>query len=249
MRERGAKVALFITAGFRDLLEIGSQARPDIFSLCIEKSSPLYSAVVEVDERTGPEGNVEKAPDTGGFLREARKVREEADVAAVVFMHSWRNPANELACLEVLRRAGFTEIILSHRSVNLIKMVTRGQSAMVDAYLSPVIALYMEGVRKATGRVPVEFITSSGGLVDAEGFFGREAVLSGPAGGVVAVGEAARALGLKGAIGFDMGGTSTDVSKFEEVYEKSYEQTVAGVAAPGRGPEDSDRGLGGWGAS
>ncbi|MFQ5464671.1 MAG: hydantoinase B/oxoprolinase family protein [Thermodesulfobacteriota bacterium] len=249
LERKGGATALFITAGYRDLLDIGYQSRPDIFSLCIEKPGLLYSDVVEVAGRIGPDGGVETPLDKDALAREARRIRGSVDSATVVLVHSWKNPAHELAAEEVLRGCGVPEVHLSHRSVNLIKIVTRGRSAVVDAYLAPVMERYFEGIRKDTGDIPIEFIESSGTLTPPELFRGKGAVFSGPAGGVIAVarvaGEAGGGEGTSGAVGFDMGGTSTDVSRFDfndgggggggggGGFEKVYEQVVGGVELAG----------------
>lgn len=233
LERKGGRTALFITKGFRDLLAIGYQSRPDIFALCIEKSAQLYTEVIEVDERIGPGGDLVKGIDLDGLEDEAVRIKDRVDAAAVVFMHSWKDPAHELKCGGVLERIGFKRVHLSHRAVNLIRIVTRGQSVMVDAYLSPVMALYLEGIKKYTGSIPIEFIESSGGLVSPGSFKGRGAVFSGPAGGVIATGAVARGSGAGGVIGFDMGGTSTDVSRYDGLLEKVYEQSVGGIELQG----------------
>jgi len=230
LERKGGRVALLITKGFSDLLEIGYQDRPEIFRLCIKKAPPLYSTVLEADERIGPDGRVIRSFDPGPLRDEVGKLREQGvDAVAVVFMHSWINPEHELLCAGLLEEYGFSGIFLSHRTVNLIKIVSRGQSTLVDAYLSSVLAVYLEGIRKETGNIPVEFMQSSGLLSPPASFTGKNAVLSGPAGGVVAVAETARRKELTGAIGFDMGGTSTDVSRFDGGLRKVYEKVIAGI--------------------
>ncbi len=234
LERKGGKSALVITRGFGDLLEIGSQARPDIFSLDIVKPTPLYSDVVEVSERLSSEGEVVEAFDQKRFLRELDDLKGRGiESVAVVFMHSWKNPAHELLAEELLKEVGFTDIHLSHRCVNLIKIVTRGRSTMVDAYLSTVLGSYVESIRSEAVGIPIEFIESSGGLVTPEGFHGKNAILSGPAGGVIAVGSITEEAELKGAVGFDMGGTSTDVSRYDGGggggFERVYDGVVAGL--------------------
>jgi 5-oxoprolinase (ATP-hydrolysing) len=233
LERKGGRVALFITKGFRDLLRIGYQSRPDIFSLCIQRPSRLYTEVFEVEERIGPDGRVVKEIDLNGLEQDIEKIKEGVDAVSVVFMHSWKDPRHECLCEEVLKRHNITNVFLSHRTVNLIKIVTRGQSTMVDAYLSPVMASYFEGIKKETGKVTIEFIQSSGTLTPPGSFKGKGALFSGPAGGVTAVGEVARETELKGAIGLDMGGTSTDVSRYDGGFEKVYEQTVGGIEIQG----------------
>jgi len=230
LERKGGRVVLFITAGFSDLLEIGYQDRPEIFSLCIEKPSVLYSAVIEVEERIDVNGNVVE-PLNRQRLEEAieRAGIKDMDSAAVVLMHAWKNPGHEVLCEDILRERGFRNIFLSHRTVNLIKIVSRGQSTLVDAYLSTVMARYLDGIRDAVGDIPVHFMQSSGNLCGPHMFRGREAILSGPAGGAIAVGEIAGSMGLKGAVGFDMGGTSTDVTRYEGGLERLYERVIEGI--------------------
>jgi 5-oxoprolinase (ATP-hydrolysing) len=230
LERKGGRVALFITKGFRDLLEIGEQNRPDIFRLCIKKSLPFYSAVFEVDERMDCRGEKIKGIDLQGLEENLDALKEKGfEAAAVVFMHSWINPLHELLFEEALRQKGIMRIFLSHRTVNLIKIVGRGQSTLIDAYLSSVMAQYLDGIKKSTGTIPVEFMQSSGVLCPAESFAGRNALLSGPAGGLAAVARIAAETGIKCAIGFDMGGTSTDVSRYEGALERIYEKTIGDI--------------------
>jgi 5-oxoprolinase (ATP-hydrolysing) len=230
LERKGGRVALLISKGFRDLLEIGYQSRPYIFALCIEKPEKLYDAVFEVDERIDPGGEVItplKEEEFTGVIRALQAA--EVDAVAVVFMHAWKNPVHELFCAEQLGKNGLSRVFLSHKTMNLIKMVTRGQSAVMDAYLSTVIGLHLEAIQAATGAVPIEFMLSSGGLTQPASFKGKDALLSGPAGGVIAVADVAEKVGAKGVIGFDMGGTSTDVSRYEGEFDRVYERVVGGV--------------------
>lgn len=230
LERKGGKVALLITQGFKNLLEIGYQDRPDIFKLCIRKTPPVYSTVIEVNERTDSNGGVIRDFDPAVLIHDIDELKKtETDALSIVFMHSWINPHHELLCELVLREQGFSNIFLSHKTVNQIKIVSRGQSTLVDAYLSVVLAQYLESIQKHTGQIPVEFMQSSGALSLPETFKGKNALLSGPAGGVVAVAAVANEKGIEGAIGFDMGGTSTDVSRFDGEFQKKYEQTVAGI--------------------
>jgi 5-oxoprolinase (ATP-hydrolysing) len=231
LERKGCRAALLITRGFADLLEIGNQDRPDIFSLCVQKPSPLYSVVQEVDERIDRSGKVIQGLNAEGLRDSVKKLKQAgAEAVSVVLMHSWVNPEHELQCEKVLKDLGIGSIFLSHRAVNLIKIVGRGQSTLVDTYLSTIIAHYVNGIRGSTGRIPVEFMQSNGNLMKPEGFRGKDALLSGPAGGVVAVSKIIEQEQLRGVIGFDMGGTSTDVSRFEGRFEKRYEQEIAGIA-------------------
>ena len=230
LERKGGKVALLITKGFGDLLDIGNQNRPEIFRLCIKKPSPLYSAVVEVDERIDCSGSIIKNLEARALSAHIEELKNtNVDTIAVVLMHAWKNPVHEILCERILRKHGFFDITSSHRATNLIKIVSRGQSTLVDAYLSTVLADYLTEIRKETGLIPIEFIQSNGALSPPSAFTGKSALLSGPAGGVTAVAWTTRETGRKGIIGFDMGGTSTDVSRFEDEYEKVYERAIGGV--------------------
>lgn len=230
LERKGGKVALLITKGFADLLEIGYQARPDIFDLAIKKPTHLYSEVVEVDERIDSDGTVIRPLETKDLETSLAEIKAKSiNTVAVVLMHAWKNPAHELLCEKILRKVGIKEVFLSHEAMNLIKIISRGQSTVVDAYLSPVIHQYLDGIKKFTGAIPIEFIQSSGGLSRPEHFRGKDAILSGPAGGVIGVAQVADELSLKGVIGFDMGGTSTDVSRYDGEFEKVYEKVIEGI--------------------
>jgi 5-oxoprolinase (ATP-hydrolysing) len=230
LERKGGKVALLITKGFGDLLEIGYQDRPEIFQLCIKKTAPLYSEVVEVDERVDSNGRTIKAFDQHDLLMKVKDLKKSGvDAVAVVLMHSWTNPEHEMQCERLLSEQGFSNIFLSCKTVNLIKIVSRGQSTLVDSYLSTVLAQYLEGIKKATAGISIEFMQSSGLLTSPETFKGKNAILSGPAGGIIAVARVAEEKGIKGAIGFDMGGTSTDVCRFDGGFQKKYEQVIEGV--------------------
>ncbi|MEW6117412.1 MAG: hydantoinase B/oxoprolinase family protein [Nitrospirota bacterium] len=227
---KGGRVALFITEGFADLLEIGHQARPDIFSLCIKKPLPLYAAVFEMEERISSSGDILKPLNEEKLSADIEQLKTMAiDAVAVVSMHSWKNPEHELLCETVLRAQGIEHIFLSHRCMNTIKIVGRGQSTIIDAYLSAPLARYLETIRKHTGSIPVGFMQSSGRLAATDDFTGKSALLSGPAGGVIAVADICRKTGVKGAIGFDMGGTSTDVTRFDGTFDRAYEQAIGGI--------------------
>jgi 5-oxoprolinase (ATP-hydrolysing) len=230
LERKGGNVALLITKGFRDLLEIGYQNRPHIFQLCIEKPSLLYSLVTEVEERIDAGGRVVKKVDETALTAQIQKIKDAGvDACAVVLLHSWINPEHECACERVLRDNGFANVFLSHRSVNLVKVVSRGQSTLLDAYLSIVLARYIDSIKSQTGTIPLEFMQSSGMLAPSGSFMGKNAVLSGPAGGVVAVAGIAADKNIRGAIGFDMGGTSTDVSRYDGDFQKRYDQVIAGI--------------------
>ncbi len=230
LTRRGAPTLLVTTAGFGDLAQIGDQSRPDIFALRIDKPAPLYSAVVEADERIAADGAILRPLDMdklAGALAEARL--RGLTACAIAFMHSWKNPAHELAAAEVAHRAGFSQVSLSHRVSPLIKLLPRLETTVLDAYLSPTLSRHVE---QLAGALPaactLEFMQSNGGLVAAADFQGKDSVLSGPAGGLIGMVEVGQAAGFDKLIGFDMGGTSTDVSLYAGELERRMETIVAG---------------------
>jgi len=231
LERKGEPVVLAVTAGFGDALRIGYQARPDIFARRIVLPESLYERVIEVDERVTASGEVLRALDVGAAEAELRSAYDEGYRAvAIVLMHGWRWTAHEAALAVLAREIGFTQISASHRVGPLIKLVGRGDTSVVDAYLSPVLRRYVDRVVAALGaETRLLFMQSSGGLTDASAFQGKDAILSGPAGGIVGMAKTAVEAGFDRVIGFDMGGTSTDVSHFAGEYERTVERTVAGV--------------------
>ncbi|MEL0083878.1 MAG: hydantoinase/oxoprolinase family protein, partial [Gammaproteobacteria bacterium] len=229
LERKGEPTALLITRGFGDLLPIGNQARPDIFALAIEKPEQLYQQVGEVKERLDAAGEVILALDEAPIVERLQDWKASGITAiAVALMHSWINPVHEIRIGQLAAEAGFKQISLSHRCMRLIKLVNRAQTTLVDAYLSPVLLRYVNRLQSELGTIPLEFMQSSGGLADAGTFTGKEAVLSGPAGGVVAVAQ--RVDQHPQLIGFDMGGTSTDVCRYGGEFEFRHEVTTAGIA-------------------
>ena len=271
LERAGAATVLVITRGFGDQLEIGTQARGDIFAKCVVKPEQLYGRVIEADERARAGVGVERMLDRARLDADLRAARTAGFTsAAIVFMHATAFPGHERAAAELARAAGFTQVSVSHEVSGLIRIVPRGDTTVVDAYLSPVLRRYVE--RVSAGLVPTQpyspppcgeglgvgasseipptdfvasppppptkygksgcrllFMTSAGGLKAAGAFHGRDAILSGPAGGIVGMIATAKLAGFGRVIGFDMGGTSTDVSHYAGVPEHSYETTVAGV--------------------
>lgn len=234
LERKGDRTLLVTTRGFRDALRIGYQARPDIFAKEIIKPEQLYTAVVEVEERTLADGTVEQAPDEAA-IRAALQAQYDAGfrAVAIAFMHAYRYPAHEQVAAGIAREIGFPQVSVSHEVSPLIKLVGRGDTTVVDAYLSPILSRYVAQVSeeldvKRTGA-RLMFMMSSGGLTAAELFQGKDAILSGPAGGVVGLAETGRSAGFDKVIGFDMGGTSTDVAHFDGEYERAFETEVAGV--------------------
>jgi 5-oxoprolinase (ATP-hydrolysing) len=278
LERAGDRVLLLITKGFRDALKIAYQARPDIFAKEIILPDQLYERVIEVDERIRADGTVERMLDLAAVRPLIKQAKADGiEAVAIVFMHAWKYPEHEKAVAGLCRDIRFAQISVSHEVSPLIKLVGRGDTTVVDAYLSPILARYVQRVGQELGVLslregersarPVEagapegdartshqfdsvppghsladhalyqgertprlmFMMSSGGLTAADMFQGKDAILSGPAGGVVGMVETARLAGFEKVIGFDMGGTSTDVAHFEGDYERAFDTEVAGV--------------------
>lgn len=234
LERKGDATVLVITRGLKDQLEIGTQARPDIFAKRIIKPEMLYSRVVEADERIRADGTVERALDLSRLETDLLRARAEGiDSVAIVLMHAYAFPEHERQAGELARRLGFRQVSVSHEVSPLIKIVPRGDTTVADAYLSPVLRRYIDRVSAAlsTGDDDprLSFMASSGGLKSAQAFQGRDAILSGPAGGVVGMAETGKRAGFDKVIGFDMGGTSTDVAHYAGDYERSFETQIAGV--------------------
>jgi len=231
LERKGEPVVLAITRGFGDALRIGYQARPNIFARNIILAQPLHDRVIEIDERMTAEGETLFPLDAEvakGALECA--FRDGFRALAIVLMHGWRWTAHEVAVADLARDIGFTQISVSHSVGPLIKLIGRGDTSVVDAYLSPVLRKYVDHVVAALGSgTRLSFMQSNGGLTDAFAFQGKDAILSGPAGGIVGMARTASEAGIDRVIGFDMGGTSTDVSHFAGTYERSNETMVAGV--------------------
>jgi len=235
LERKGAATALFITRGFADLLRIGTQQRPDLFALDIRKPEPLYSEVVEVPERLAADGAV-LIPLDLDLLRSTAEalVARGIDSAAVALLHSYRNPRHEEELGALLRAAGFRHVSLSADLAPLIKLLPRAETAVVNAYLSPILERYLDGVAGALPRGSLHVMTSAGGLVRAASFRAKDALLSGPAGGVVGAALSGRRSGFSRVIAFDMGGTSTDVARWDGDFEYLFEHQVgaARLVAP-----------------
>ena len=256
LERKGDRVLLLITRGFRDALRIAYQARPDIFAKEIILPEQLYERVIEVNERVRADGTVEQALDTATLAADLDAARRDGiDAVAIVFMHSWKFPRHEQDMAALCREMGFAQLSVSHEVSPLIKLVGRGDTTVVDAYLSPILKRYVQRVAgelgasslllegsvaaPAAGQPPLKaqgnaqprlkFMMSSGGLTAADLFQGKDALLSGPAGGVVGMVETAKLAGFAKVIGFDMGGTSTDVAHYDGDYERAFDTEVAGV--------------------
>ncbi|MEO5378413.1 MAG: hydantoinase B/oxoprolinase family protein [Magnetococcus sp. DMHC-6] len=230
LERQGEPVGLWITQGFRDLLQIGDQRRPRLFDLAIVKPELLYQEVVEIEERIGPDGGVE-TPLNAEHVADALALFRQRGITslAIVFLHAWKNPQHEIEAQRLAKRAGFRHISLSHQTLSLIQMVGRGQTTLVDAYLSPILARYVIEVQRWIGTIPLHFMGSSGTLLPPHSFSGKDAILSGPAGGVIGVAAVCAQIGEGEVIGFDMGGTSTDVCRFGGRMERTLTAEMAGI--------------------
>ncbi|HEX2165434.1 MAG TPA: hydantoinase/oxoprolinase family protein, partial [Thermoanaerobaculia bacterium] len=237
LERRGAAVALFVTRGFADLLEIGTQQRPDLFALAVEKPRPLYRAVVEVAERLAADGSVLEPLSVDGLAEEAaRLVADGIGSAAVCLLHADLHPAHERRVAAALGAAGMPRVVASHRVAPRVKVVPRAETTVVEAYVAPVLDAYFDRVAAtlARGGGTLHLMTSAGGLVRRDELLAKDALLSGPAGGVAGAARAARASGFDRVVGFDMGGTSTDVARWAGDFEYQFEHRLgdAHLVAP-----------------
>ncbi len=230
LERSGDRTVLAITRGFGDALRIGYQNRPRLFDRHIVLPDLLYERVVEVDERVDAQGQLITSLDEDGMRTLFEQAyRDGIRAIAIVFMHGYRFPLHEQRAADLARSIGFTQVSTSHQTSPLMKLVSRGDTTVVDAYLSPILRRYVDRVASELGSTRLLFMQSSGGLTDARLFQGKDSILSGPAGGVVGMTRTARMAGFQKVIGFDMGGTSTDVSHFDGEYERTFESLVAGV--------------------
>ncbi|MEV7809998.1 hydantoinase B/oxoprolinase family protein [Streptomyces flaveolus] len=230
LERKGERTLLVVTRGFRDALRIAYQNRPRIFARRIELPELLHERVVEVDERVAADGTVLRAPDLDALEGPLRDAYDDGIRAvAVVCLHSHLHPSHERAIGELAARIGFPQISLSSEVSPLMKLVPRGDTAVVDAYLSPVLRRYVRHIAEELHGVRLMFMQSNGGLTEAGQFRGKDAILSGPAGGIVGMVRMSQRAGHDRVIGFDMGGTSTDVSHFAGAYERVFTTQIAGV--------------------
>jgi len=230
LERKGAPTVLAITKGFADALRIAYQSRPKLFVRQIELPTLLYEQVVEIDERIGARGEVVRELD----VEQGRQALQSAfdngiRSCAIVLMHGYRYTAHEQKLKALAEQIGFTQISVSHEVSPLMKLVSRGDTTVVDAYLSPILRRYVGQVEADLGAVPLQFMQSNGGLTDAHRFQGKDAILSGPAGGIVGAAQVSKLAGFDKIIGFDMGGTSTDVTHYAGEYEREFATEVAGV--------------------
>jgi 5-oxoprolinase (ATP-hydrolysing) len=231
LERKGERVALAITRGFGDALRIGYQARPEIFARNIVLPSMLYERAVEIDERVSVDGDVLAPLDEAAARASLEQVRRTGiDALSIVLIHGWRHTEHEARLAQIARQLGFTQVSVSHEVAPLIKLIGRGDTTVVDAYLSPVLRRYVDRVAAGLPEgTDLHFMQSNGGLAEARAFRGKDAILSGPAGGVVGMVVASAPHEARHLIGFDMGGTSTDVSHYAGAFELADESVVAGV--------------------
>jgi len=230
LERKGAPTALAVTRGFRDALRIAYQNRPRLFERHIVLPELLYGQVVEVIERIGAHGEVVLALDAARARADLQAVFDSGTRAlAIVLMHGYRHTQHERELARIAREIGFTQVSVSHEVSPMMKLVARGDTTVVDAYLSPILRRYVDQVAGELPGVHLQFMQSNGGLTDARAFQGKDSILSGPAGGIVGMVRASRLAGFERVIGFDMGGTSTDVSHYAGQFERVFETQVAGV--------------------
>nr|WP_315259376.1 hydantoinase B/oxoprolinase family protein [uncultured Duganella sp.] len=230
LERKGEPTALAITRGFRDALRIAYQNRPRLFDRRILLPELLYSHVIEIDERVGAHGDTVVELDleaAGAGLQQAYDCGLRS--LAVVFMHGYRYHVHETSVADLALQIGFTQVSASHQISPMMKLVARGDTTVVDAYLSPILRRYVDQVAGELPGVNLQFMQSNGGLTDARAFQGKDSILSGPAGGIVGMARASRLAGFDKVIGFDMGGTSTDVSHYSGEFERVFETQVAGI--------------------
>lgn len=230
LERRGAKVLLAITQGFADALRIGYQNRPDLFALNIKLPSLLYDEVIEINERINAKGTVLQPLDEKDAWQKMKKAYAKGyRTIAVVLMHAYQFTEHERKLKTIAQSIGFTQISISHEIAPVMKLVSRGDTTVVDAYLSPVLHGYIQGLRDKLSTTPLFFMQSNGGLIHAKLFQGKNSLFSGPAGGVIGMIKTSQLAGFNQVIGFDMGGTSTDVSHFAGEYERSFSYEFSGV--------------------
>ncbi|BAY82801.1 hydantoinase/oxoprolinase [Calothrix parasitica NIES-267] len=230
LERKGDRVLLVITKGFKDALRIGYQNRPDIFARHIVLPSMLYEQVIEVNERYDAKGNELIPVDVEAVKQDLQAVYDTGiRSCAVVLMHSYNYPQHEQQVAQIARDVGFSQISISHQVSPLMKLVSRGDTTVVDAYLTPILRRYVDAVASQLPGVKLMFMKSDGGLVDAQQFQGKDSILSGPAGGIVGAVQTSLRGGFNSIITFDMGGTSTDVAHFNGEYERQLENEIAGA--------------------
>jgi 5-oxoprolinase (ATP-hydrolysing) len=230
LERKGARVLLLMNRGFADLLRIGNQARPRLFDLDIKLPTMLYDRVAEIPGRVGVDGaEIEALDENAASAALAAAKADGIEAVAVALIHAWKYPAHEQRLGELAAAAGFSQISLSHQASPLLRLVPRGDTTVADAYLSPILRRYIDQVASGLNGAKLYFMQSHGGLAEAHAFSGKDAILSGPAGGIVGAARTAGMAGFPAVIGFDMGGTSTDVALYDNAFERSFETEIACV--------------------
>ncbi len=230
LERKGERTLLIVNRGFADALRIGNQARPRLFDLALTLPTMLYERVVEVGGRVGVDGGeIEPLDETAARAAFVAAKADGIDACAIVLMHAWKYPEHEQRLADIARACGLRQVSASHAVSPLLRLIPRGDTTVVDAYLSPILRRYVEQVASELGSTRLYFMQSSGGLAEAGGFQGKDAILSGPAGGIVGAARTAEMAGLHRIIGFDMGGTSTDVALYAGGFERAFETAIAGV--------------------
>ena len=230
LERRGERTLLVVNRGFGDALRIGNQARPRLFDLHVRLPAPLHERVLEVGGRVGVDGaEIESLDEAAARAGLAQAVADGIGACAIVLMHAWKHPGHEQRLAVLARETGFAQVSASHAASPLLRLLPRGDTTVVDAYLSPVLRRYISQVAAELPDVKLYCMQSNGGLAEAASFGGKDAILSGPAGGIVGAARTAEAAGFSRIIGFDMGGTSTDVSLYDGAFERAFETEVAGV--------------------
>ncbi len=230
LERRGERTLLVVGRGFADALRIGNQARPRLFDLNVRLPALLHERVAEVGGRVGVDGaEIEALDEPAARAAFAQAVAAGIRACAIVLLHAWKFPAHEQRLARLAREAGFTQVSASHATSPLLRLIPRGDTTVVDAYLSPILRRYVDQVAAELPGVKLYFMQSNGGLAEASSFGGKDAILSGPAGGIVGAARTAEAAGIDRIIGFDMGGTSTDVALYDGAFERAFETAVAGV--------------------
>ena len=230
LERRGARVLLLLDRGFADLLLIGDQARPNLFDLAITRPEPLHERCVEIIGRIGADGSETEPLDEAAARAALEQARADGiEACAIALIHAWRHPRMERRLVALARAAGFTQISASHQVSPLLRLIPRAQTSVVDAYLSPILRQHVDRLRASLPDTRLLFMQSHGGLVDGARFAGRDAILSGPAGGIVAAARTAERAGFERVISFDMGGTSTDVALYAGAFERRFETVIDGL--------------------
>jgi 5-oxoprolinase (ATP-hydrolysing) len=230
LERKGEPVLLLVNRGFADALRIGTQARPRLFDLAITLPTMLYARVAEIGGRIGADGaEIEPLDESAAVAALAAARADGIAAVAIVLMHAWKFPAHEQRLADLARAAGFAQVSASHEVSPLLRLVPRGDTTVADAYLSPILRRYVDRVASELAGVKLFFMQSNGGLAEARHFQGKDAILSGPAGGIVGAARTAAMAGFSHVIGFDMGGTSTDVALYAGEFERAFETEVAGV--------------------